>query len=205
MLRFGVLSYHFVAQGATGTPNRHLDVQLSISTDFRVQYGTLLGPTLGILLWFSVILDTKMGDSFQVRVFGDPGMEMMPECSSCMCLNHNQNCGFWVIPLFPLIHQFYVRREGFRCHFGVCWWPWGHFFWFLRVLETGWNFQYFGIPPGSPKAESIQDWKVKVSSWGPGEHIKSKNTIPLLLIWDYTSTDDLITADPDTTLVQMTW
>ena len=31
-----------------------------------------------------------MGDSFQVHVFGDPGMEMMPECSGCMCLNHSK-------------------------------------------------------------------------------------------------------------------
>ena len=28
-----------------------------------------------------------MEDSFQVHVFGDPGMEMMPECSGCMCYN----------------------------------------------------------------------------------------------------------------------
>ena len=34
-----------------------------------------------------------MGDSFQVHVFGDPGMEMMPECSGCMCLNHHKKHG----------------------------------------------------------------------------------------------------------------
>ena len=83
-----------VVQGSTGTPNRHLEVQLFISRDFRVHSGSLLGPTLAPFCVFSVILDTKMGDSFQVHVFGDPGMEMMPECSGCMCLNHNKNCGF---------------------------------------------------------------------------------------------------------------
>ena len=35
-----------------------------------------------------------MGDSFQVYVFGDTGMEMMPECNGCMCYKHNKNCGF---------------------------------------------------------------------------------------------------------------
>ena len=43
-------------------------------------------------------------------------------------------------------------------------------------------FMTLGIRPGSPKAERTEKWKVKVSSWGPGEHTKSKNTIPLLLI-----------------------
>ena len=28
-----------------------------------------------------------MGDSFQVQVFGAPGMEIMPECNGCMCYN----------------------------------------------------------------------------------------------------------------------
>jgi hypothetical protein len=54
-----------------------------------------------------------MGDSFQVHVFGDPGMEMMPECSGCMCLNHGKNGGFRDIPLFPLIQYFGVLGEGF--------------------------------------------------------------------------------------------
>ena len=75
-----------------------------ISTDFRVHSGSLLGFTLARFCGFSVILDTKMGDSFQVHVFGDPGMEMMPECSGCMCLNHGKNGDFREIPLFPLIY-----------------------------------------------------------------------------------------------------
>ena len=60
-------------QGSTGTPNRHLEVQLSIFIDFRIHFGGLLGPTLAPFCCFSVILDTKMGDSLQVHVFGDPG------------------------------------------------------------------------------------------------------------------------------------
>ena len=31
-----------------------------------------------------------MGDGFQVYVFGDPGMEMMPESGGCMCYNHGK-------------------------------------------------------------------------------------------------------------------
>ena len=53
---------------------------------------------------FSVIWGGKMGDSFQVHVFGDPGMEMMPECSGCMCYKRSKNNVVFVISLFPLIH-----------------------------------------------------------------------------------------------------
>ena len=83
-----------VIQGSTGTPNKHLVVQVSIFIDFRVHFGSLLGPTLGTFLDFSMILGAKVEDSFQVHVFGDPGMEMMPECSGCMCLNHHKNSRF---------------------------------------------------------------------------------------------------------------
>ncbi len=33
-----------------------------------------------------------------------------------------------MVSLFSLIHYFGVLRDGFRCHFGVFWKPWGHFF-----------------------------------------------------------------------------
>ena len=73
-----------------GTPNGHTEVQMSIFIDFRVHLMSLLGPTLETFLRFSVIWDAKMGGSFQVRVFGDPGMEMIPGCSGCMCYNHGK-------------------------------------------------------------------------------------------------------------------
>ena len=38
----------------------------------------------------SVIWGAKMGDCFQVRVFGDPEKEMMPDCRGCMCYNHGK-------------------------------------------------------------------------------------------------------------------
>ena len=44
-----------------------------------------------------------MGDSFQVHVFSDPGMEMMPECNGCMSQKHCKNNGFLMISLFLLI------------------------------------------------------------------------------------------------------
>ena len=49
-----------------------------------------------------------MGDSFQVHVFGDPGMEMMPECSGCMCYNHGKICGFREVSLFLLFLFFFT-------------------------------------------------------------------------------------------------
>ena len=44
-----------------------------------------------------------MGDSFQVHVFIDPGMDMMPECSGCMCLNCSRTV---VLERFHLFHLF---------------------------------------------------------------------------------------------------
>ena len=80
-----------VILGSRGTPNGHTEAQMSIFIDFRVDFGSLLGPTLAPFCCFSVILDTKVGDSAQVHVFGDPGMEMMPECSGCMCVNYGKD------------------------------------------------------------------------------------------------------------------
>ena len=31
-----------------------------------------------------------MGDCFQVHVFSDPWMEMMPDCRGCMCYNQSK-------------------------------------------------------------------------------------------------------------------
>ena len=51
-----------------------------------------------------------MGESVLVHVFGDPGMEMMPECCGCMCLNHNNEPGvtpiryfFWTLLTFDIL------------------------------------------------------------------------------------------------------
>ena len=46
-----------------------------------------------------------MGDSFQVHLFGDPGMEMMPECRGWMCLNHGITNGFLRISLLSPIQR----------------------------------------------------------------------------------------------------
>ena len=87
----GTLGHHFgdpgvqaVTQQALGGPGVHF-------YRFYGHLGSLLGPTLATILWFSVIWGGKMGDSFQVHVFGDPGMEMMPECNGCVCYKHNKN------------------------------------------------------------------------------------------------------------------
>ena len=50
-----------------------------------VHFGSLLGRTLGTIGRFSLIWDVKVGDSFQVHVFDDPGVEMLRECNGCMC------------------------------------------------------------------------------------------------------------------------
>ena len=86
--------------GSRGAPNGHTEAQIAVFIDFRVDLGSLLGPTLGTFFDFSVIWGGKMGDSFQVHVFGDPGMEIMLECSGCMCYKHTKNHMFLMISLF---------------------------------------------------------------------------------------------------------
>jgi hypothetical protein len=95
----------------------------------RCSFLSILGCLLGVS-WdplrrhvcdFSMVLDAKMGDGSQVHVFGDPGMEMMSESGGCMCYKHSKNNGFSDISLFPLIPEFSVSREGFRCHFADFW------------------------------------------------------------------------------------
>ena len=83
-----------VIQGSKGSPNRHLEVQVCIFIDFRVILGVSWDPLWAPFCDFSVILGARMGDYFQVHVFGDPGMEMMSECSGRMCLNHRKNVVF---------------------------------------------------------------------------------------------------------------
>ena len=67
---------------------------MPIFIDLWLRFGSLLGTTLGTIVRFSVIWDVKVGDSFQVHLFGDPGMERMLEFRGWMCLNHSKTDGF---------------------------------------------------------------------------------------------------------------
>ena len=69
---------------------------------------------------FSVIWDAKFGDSFQVHVFDDPGMEMLPECVAA-CARTIVNLLFLNGFIFSLIHDFGALWEGFGSRFGVFW------------------------------------------------------------------------------------
>ena len=83
-----------VIQGSTGTPNRHPEVWcpfLSILGAFWESLGTHFGDLFVIFLRFR---GAKVGNSFQVHVFDDPGVEMLPDSGFCMCYNHCKNCGF---------------------------------------------------------------------------------------------------------------
>jgi len=74
----GTLRDHFGDPGVTGTPNRHLEVQVSIFINFRVYFRVSWDSLWVHVCDFSVIWGANIGDSFQVHVFGDPGIEMMP-------------------------------------------------------------------------------------------------------------------------------
>ena len=82
-----------VILGSKGSPNRHLEVQVCIFSDFRVILGVSWDPLWAPFCEFSVIWGARMGDWFQVHVFGGSGMEMVLECDGCMCYNHNKKCG----------------------------------------------------------------------------------------------------------------
>ena len=74
-----------VIQGCTGTPNGHLEVQISILWVLCMIWEPSWDPLWRHFLDFSVIWGGKVADSFQTYVFDDPGLEMLPECSGCMC------------------------------------------------------------------------------------------------------------------------
>ena len=54
-----------VTQGSTGTPNRHLEVQLSTFVDFRVHSRSLLAPTLPHFCDFGCPWGVPLGLLFQ--------------------------------------------------------------------------------------------------------------------------------------------
>ena len=74
-----------VILGSRGTPNGHTEAQMSICIDFRMHLEASWESLLIQFCDFSVIWDAKMGGSFQVHVFSDPGMEMMLKSDGWMC------------------------------------------------------------------------------------------------------------------------
>ena len=74
-------------QGSSGTPNGHIGVQVFIFIKFRVPVGSPLGSFWRHVCDLYLVRGAKVGDAFQVHVFGDPGTEMMPECWFCLCYN----------------------------------------------------------------------------------------------------------------------
>ena len=140
---------------------------VSFFIDFRVHFGSLLGPTLATIGWFCVIWDVKVEDSSQVHFFGDPGMEMMPECRGWMWLNRSKNNGSWMISLLTPIQWFGVREVVL----GFILTPFGDleitFSDFWRYWEQAWNVMVFRIPWGRPHGpqELRQPTKVKGTFW----------------------------------------
>ena len=118
-----------VIQGSRGTPNGHLEAQISIFI------GPLWEPH-GINFGVTSVAFAKVADTFQVHLFDDLREEILLESNSCMCLNH---CNQLEVPSFSLIHNFSDPRDGFRYYtqylLSVLV-TLGHLFCFLRVLEA---------------------------------------------------------------------
>ena len=97
---------------------------MCIFIDFSVNLGLPWDPLWAPFCDFPVIWGAKMGDCFQVHVFGDPGMEMMPECSCCMCYKQSKNNGFREISLFHFFTKMVSRGMvlgAFLVTFGDLW------------------------------------------------------------------------------------
>jgi hypothetical protein len=71
--------------------------------DFRMIWGPSWDPLWSQFCDLSVIWGAKLADGWQVHLFDDLGVEMLPESNGCMCLNHSKNCGFREVSLFQLI------------------------------------------------------------------------------------------------------
>ena len=60
---------------------------------------------------------------FQVRFFGDLGVEITPKVDAWMCLNHSKYCGFDKVSLFQRISDLWVLRDAqgpqFERFFGI--------------------------------------------------------------------------------------
>ena len=98
-----------VILGSKGSPNRNLEVQVCIFSDFRVILGVSWDPLWAPFCEFSVILGARMGDWFQVHVFGGSGMEMELECNGCMCNNHHKTVVFEWFHFFHFFTKFVSR------------------------------------------------------------------------------------------------
>ena len=70
---------------------------------------------------FSLIWGAKVGDSFQVHLFSDLGLEMVPESGDCMCYNHCKKLRFLHGFVFSTYLQIWCLREGLGSDFGVFW------------------------------------------------------------------------------------
>ena len=80
--------------------------------DFRVILGVSWDPLWAPFCDFPMILGARMGDWFQVHVFSDPWMEMMPDCRGCILYDH---CKTDVFERFHFFHFFtkFVSRGWF--------------------------------------------------------------------------------------------
>ena len=83
-----------VIQGSTGHPTGTSRSRCFI--DFRVVWEVPWDPLWRHFRDCSVIWGGKVGDSSQVRVFDDPGLEMLPECGGCICYNHCKTYFLWL-------------------------------------------------------------------------------------------------------------
>ena len=98
-----------------------------IFSDFRMILGVPWESLWTSFSDFSVIWGAKMEDCVQVHVFSDPWMEMMPDCTGCMCYNLSKTeflNGF----TFSTFSLNKCPGGGFRCPFSDFWYLWVTFF-----------------------------------------------------------------------------
>ena len=122
----------------------------------------VVDPFLGHFPEISLIWGTKLADSFRVHLFYDLGVEMLPESGGCMCYNHRNSFGCWMVSFFHLFTNWVswgrvwgVILKSFGDLVGTFCDIW-------RYWEQAWNLLIFQGFPGRPQAESIHPFEGNV-------------------------------------------
>ena len=121
---------------------------------FWVPLGTHFGVILVTFSWFGVKQTRKMTSKVGTLAYLSKSDEIVPPQSHPTCNPIEPARADRMSAVFlkrikksPTSHQ----NEGFGWHFGVFWWPWVHFFWFVGVLEVGLKCDDFSeVPWGDP-------------------------------------------------------
>jgi len=134
-----------VIQGSTGTPNRHLEVQVPILIDFRMHLGSSLGSFLETSAWFLCELGWQSGRQFPSSCLVIQGWKWWQFAVSV--------CAITIIK--TKVFEWFRSLQGFRVTFLVSLGDPGDFFSdFWGSWRQAWNGMNFQGYHGGTQVES---------------------------------------------------